>query len=96
MTEQNRRFLLWQCTPTAELRGKKEQEAFCMKWQVRRSARPMRMGANENHKMQMKCIYCDNRPRKDEGSVWVYESRETAEAECARRNSPKISAGDAV
>ena len=47
----------------------------------------MRTGRNGRHKMQMICPDCNNRPRKDEASVWVYANRESANAECERRNA---------
>ena len=82
------RFLLWQCTPTTETRGKKiEQPKYCMNWHVRRSNRPMRIGEKVRAKMQMICPSCGNRPRKDEATVWVYDTREAANAECERRNA---------
>ena len=77
------RFILWQCSPTTETRGKKKQEVYCENWSVRRTQRAMRT----THKMQMICSHCTNRPRKDEATVWVYATREDAEAECERRNT---------
>ena len=47
----------------------------------------MRTGRDLRHKMQMICSHCTNRPRKDEATVWVYATREDAEAECERRNT---------
>ena len=47
----------------------------------------MRTGRDGRHKMQMICPHCNNRPRKDEATVWVYETREAANAECERRNA---------
>jgi len=81
------RFLLWQCSPTTETRGNKKQEVYCMNWSVRKTQRAMRTGRDLRHKMQMICPHCNNRPRKDEGSVWVYANREDADAECALRNT---------
>jgi len=82
------RYLLWECSPTSETRGKKtEQPKYCKNWSVRKTTRPMRTGRTLRHKMQMCCPYCGNRPRKDEASVWVYENRDAAYAECERRNA---------
>jgi hypothetical protein len=35
----------------------------------------------------MICRHCGNRPRKDEATVWVYDTRQAAEAECERLNA---------
>ena len=77
------RFVLWQCSPTTETRGKKKEESGCMNWSVRKTKKAMR----SNLKMQMICVNCTNRPRKDEATVWVYGTREDANAECERRNT---------
>ena len=85
MVETEPRWLLWQCTPSTELRGSKKNEAHCLLWWVRRSAKPLRKGL-KGPKMQFKCTACGNRPRKSEEALWVYENKQDALIEMDRRN----------
>lgn len=81
-----RRFLLWQCTPSTEIRGSKKNEAHCLLWSIRRSSAPLRKGL-KGPKMQFKCAACGNRPRKSEEGLWAFDNKQDAQQEMNRRNA---------
>jgi len=77
----NRKYLLYQCVPSSETRGRRPtHNNGCFKWAVRMTKDP-------NFNIQTKCKWCGNRGRKNAGTVEVFETRQEAEFEMYRRNA---------
>lgn len=82
------KFLVWQCSKSSQARGASKTKGThnstpsnpCGLWNIRR--------AKKFKPMQMDCAHCDNRPRKGPGHWTVFDSKESALIEVARRNPP--------
>ena len=77
----DRKYLLFQCHPSSETRGRRpSHNNGCFKWGVR-------MTKASSLEIQTRCRWCDNRGRKNEGTVEVFHKRRDAEMEMYKRNS---------
>ena len=78
--EHNRRYIAYLCSPTTELRGRRDtHDNGCLQWSVRCSK-------TLETKMQMNCPKCKNRPRVAEHEWYEFDDKATAKQFCARRN----------
>jgi len=79
------RYIAYLCSPSTELRGRRDTHSNgCLQWSVRRSKTPVR---GWKYKMQAKCPACGNRPRIAEHEVYIFDDKETAKTFCERRNA---------
>ena len=77
-------YLLYQCAPSTELRGRrKEHDRGCFLWAVRSTKKP------PTGKCEMQaapCKRCKNRPRIAPAQITTFYDRISAQGEMDRRN----------
>jgi hypothetical protein len=83
-TENQRRYLLWRCAPSSEVRGRRAgNEGGCMNWAVRSCKRP----PTAKNQVQAECTACGRRPRLDPSNIDVYYDKESAEEARDKKNN---------
>jgi len=81
---QERRYLVWRCVPSTELRGRRSPDSGCLMWSVRSTNKPLK--GMMNAKMQAICKHCNNRPRLDAKNLYQFEDKYEAEIYCTELN----------
>ena len=77
-------YVVWQCSPSSDTRGKKTNYRFCNKWFVRRT-QSFTNGKNPNS-IQMSCPECSNRPRKNRRNILLFNNKQQAIEMCNLKN----------
>jgi len=84
-----RRFLVWQCVKSTELRGRRRgRPEGCQLWSIRGSSTPLK--GFKNSKMQAYCCHCKNRPRIGAESIYQFDNKENALLHCEELNAGLI------
>ena len=78
------RYIVWQCSKSSEVRGKKINYRFCNKWFMRKT-QAFTNGRNPKN-IQMSCPECSNRPRKNRENILLFNNERQAIEMCKIKN----------